>query len=99
MKKLPAHHRWCNACGGDGRACQDRRRKCEVCVGKGYWNAEDIAAYHKRAPEVCKASCGEKHIDPDFRTHQQQMADLAKLEQDLMDLKARVDAQCGGKGK
>ena len=39
---IPPNHRHCNACGGDGRDCQDRRRRCKVCRGKGYWNAEDI---------------------------------------------------------
>lgn len=61
----PVGHRWCNLCGDD---CKEHLRTgaipCRACKGKGYWNADDIRAYHVLAPSVCKASCGEKHRDP-----------------------------------
>lgn len=50
LAKLPAKHRWCNACGGDGRRSLDRRRPCRVCAGKGAWNADDIDRYHAGFP-------------------------------------------------
>jgi len=76
---VPAQHRHCNLCGGDGRSCLDRRRTCEACRGKGHWNAEDIRLYHEAHPKLCKECCGEAHSDPDFRTQAEQDADWRKL--------------------
>jgi hypothetical protein len=65
-QKLPKGCRWCNACGGVFDGFEDK--SCEVCKGKGYWNAKDIEAYHIKYPSVCRASCGKAHRDPDLRS-------------------------------
>lgn len=54
------------ACDGEGRNQENRRKKCEVCKGKGHWNSQDIDNYHKKYPHVCKSSCGEEHFSPVF---------------------------------
>ena len=67
LRTIPFEHRACNACGGDGRDPLASRRTfipCEVCQGKGYWSAKDIAAYHRKYPAVCRQSCGAEHHDP-----------------------------------
>lgn len=61
--EVPAGHRWCFACNGHGR---EEDKPCQVCQGKGYWNAEDIKLYHERNPQVCRKSCGERHVAPVF---------------------------------
>ncbi len=60
-RRGPEGHRWCMACDGDGRSGHDRRKKCEVCQGKGYWNAQDIDQYHASRPRLCREQCGKAH--------------------------------------
>lgn len=91
LKRAPKNHRWCNACGGDGRKCGDRRRKCEVCKGKGYWNAQDILDYHTKYPHVCRASCGERHREPRFMFHKDLMREVERLEREIQKLVDRLD--------
>lgn len=60
---IPPNHQWCFACDGSGVDSLDDEEKkpCEVCNGKGHWNEEDITEYHRKYPEICQESCGEKH--------------------------------------
>lgn len=64
LAAVPPEHRICNGCGGNGRDGSAGPGPCEICVGKGFWSAADIDAYHERHPHVCKGSCGEKHSSP-----------------------------------
>ena len=82
-KRVPKNHRWCNGCGGNGRNGGYQRRPCEVCRGKGVWNAEDIRQYHEKYPNLCKQSCGDTHRDPSFETHAQIMRRMKKIEKEL----------------
>ena len=52
----------CNACGGDGKDNQDRRRKCDVCRGKGHYSPADIDDRHARNRKMCREDCGRRHI-------------------------------------
>jgi hypothetical protein len=66
-KGVQINARWCNACGGNGVGFDhpnDTEIDCKVCKGKGWWTGEDIADYHRGAPEVCKQSCGNQHSNP-----------------------------------
>lgn len=67
-REVPKGHRWCNACDGSGidYTEKDEGEECEVCKGKGHWNADDIREYHERHPRVCQQACGEHHREPLF---------------------------------
>lgn len=82
--KLPVGHRWCNHCGGDGKAwshVSDEIDTCVVCKGKGYWNRQDIRDYHELAPNVCKQSCGEEgYVDPYWMPGEPYVCPICKAE-------------------
>ena len=63
-REVPEGYRWCFACDGSGKARYEDDAPCEVCRGKGHWNADDLRAYHKKFPHICKESCGERHREP-----------------------------------
>lgn len=47
-ERIPDGGRHCMSCDGrSGRSSLDRRKKCEICRGNGYWTREDIELYHK----------------------------------------------------
>ena len=60
-RPVPKGHRWCFVCDGSG---SKDGGPCEICKGKGHWNDNDIAEHHQRHPEICRLSCGERHISP-----------------------------------
>src|SRR5512141_1713699 len=84
-------YRLCNACGGTGK--RGEGGKCEVCAGKGAWNAMDIQRYHEKYPHVCKQSCGEKHIAPSFRSNREVEASLDNMLQELRNIAAKAKSK------
>ena len=65
-RPVPKGRQWCMACDGEGlvyHGAEDEKRTCEVCNGAGHWGADEIRDYHRRAPEVCRAACGEQHVE------------------------------------
>lgn len=65
-RAVPENHRWCFACDGSGKSCNEEQPCCEACKGKGHWNAEDIRDYHAKHPDVCQQVCGLTHREPSF---------------------------------
>lgn len=63
-RAVPPGHRWCMACDGSGEDLLTQGEPCEVCNGKGYWNAVDIQEYHAKYPHICQQSCREQHRAP-----------------------------------
>lgn len=65
-RSVPKGRQWCMSCDGEGRTyhgAEDEKRTCDVCDGAGHWGADEIRNYHHRAPEVCRMSCGETHVE------------------------------------
>lgn len=86
---IPEECNHCNACGGDGRWPMDRRKKCRVCRGKGYWNEEDIQLYHKDCTEEScfgsKYGCGVKHqarLERELKESEERLEKILKRNRD-----------------
>ena len=64
-RPAPEGRRWCFACdGSEIDDTDDDGNPCKVCKGKRRWNTNDIAEYHRTHPEICRQSCGERHVNP-----------------------------------
>lgn len=90
MIVVPPRHQYCNACE-EGVAYRDGPEPCEICQGKGYWNAEDILQYHIKYPEMCKERCGEEHIPPYLPTPEE-IAENRRILDDYPQVVARAEA-------
>lgn len=80
---VPESHQCCNLCGGES----DVDHPCELCKGKGYWNADDIRQYHRKYPDVCLTSCGMEHLEPKFGPPR----DIEEFEKEFKTTLARAD--------